>query len=271
LYPDFRYLNALALYAGKIITQNFKLGMDKKIKADNTPVTITDTTINDYVVDKISKDYPHINIIAEEGDKEIIDAEYTLYCDPVDGTIPFTLGIPVSAFCIAVVKGDTPLVSVIYDPFQLRLWHATRGAGAWLSYGINHDIHNFMQPKRIHVSTLKTLKHANLSLIWWKNTKYNMNQICDKIMAAGALWNNAASLAYFGGLIAAGTMDGSIFPGQKAWETTAMQVLVEEAGGKVTDIYGDPMQYGLNGSMNGHIISNGLIHDELVQIVQSVR
>ena len=87
-------------------------------------------------------------------------------------------------------------------------------------------------------------------------------------MDAGAKWMNFASVAVFGGLIASGQIEASIFPGQKAWETGAMQVIVEEAGGKVTDIYGKPMRYGPNGEIEGHIVSNGWIHDELVEIVR---
>jgi len=64
-------------------------------------------------------------------------------------------------------------------------------------------------------------------------------------------------------------LDATIFPGQDGWETAAMQVIIEEAGGKVTDIYGNKMVYGPKSEISGHIASNGLIHDKLVALVQS--
>jgi fructose-1,6-bisphosphatase/inositol monophosphatase family enzyme len=79
------------------------------------------------------------------------------------------------------------------------------------------------------------------------------------------------SIAYLGALVSSGKLEGTIFPSSKGWETAAIQLLVEEAGGKVTDIYGNAMQYGPEGQINGHIVSNGSVHDELLKIVQSCK
>ncbi len=254
-YPSADYLRKLAQQAGEIMKKNFILGMKKEMKSDNTPLTEADTAINSLVVGTLLSDFPHIRVIGEEESRDVHDAEYYVLCDPVDGTIPFSLGVPVSAFCIAVVREQTPLVSVIYDPFSDRLWHAVRGGGSFLNG----------KPARV---SQRGIHDSNICMVWWRNSPYHLHDVCKKLMDVGAQWMNPVSIAYFGGLVASGEFEATIFPGRNGWETAAMHAIVEEAGGKVTDIHGDKMRYGPNGEVEGHIISNGVIHEKLVRIVQ---
>lgn len=255
-YPDYTYLYRLAIKAGGIITKNFGK-VKNKTKKDGTPLTIVDTAINELVVSSISRDFPHVSIIAEEGNYEVNNAEYRVFCDPLDGTIPFCLGIPISTFCISVLKDNAPLIAFIFDPFCNRIWHAIKGEGS------------FLNGKRVKVSQCGQISGSNLCMIWWRNSRYNLSAVCAKIMEAKGNWMNPSTIAIFGGLVASGNLDATIFPAQKGWETAAMQVIIEEAGGKVTDIFGKKLSYGPKGEIKGHITSNGLIHDELVALVQS--
>lgn len=255
-YPDHPYLYELAIKAGEIIIKNFG-NVKSETKKDGTPLTIADIAINELVVDSISRDFPDVSIISEEGNHEIGNVEYRVFCDPLDGTIPFCLGLPISTFCISVLKGNAPLIAFIYDPFCKRMWHAIKGKGS------------FLNGKKVKVSQFDQISGSNLCMIWWRNSRYNLNAVCAKLMEAKGNWINPASIAYPGGLVASGNLDGTIFPGQKGWETTAMHLIIEEAGGKVTDIFGKKMSYGPKGEINGHITSNGLIHDKLVALVQS--
>lgn len=256
-YPDTSYLREIAVQAGGLMDKGFQLGMKRELKSDNTPITDTDTAINRFVCGMIEHDFPHVRVIGEEGNYDVPDAEYTVLCDPVDGTFPFCRGTPISSFVISVIKGNQPLAAVIYDPFMDRMWHATKGRGAYLNN------------QRVRVSDHDTVNRSNICMIWWHKAPFNLHAVAAKLMDAGAVWQNPLSIAYFGGLLASGEQDATIFPGLKGWETAAMQLIVEEAGGKVTDIHGNPMVYGPKGEINGHIISNGLIHDDLVQIVGS--
>jgi histidinol-phosphatase len=260
-FPDSQYLCRLAAEAGKIITKNFQLGMAFEMKEDDTPVTKADIAVNKLVIQSLSKDFPHIQVISEEGSRYIPSAEYTVLCDPIDGTLPFTLGIPISAFCISVLKNGKPIKAVIYDPFLKRIWSATRGKGCYLRIGNT-------EPREVRVSRRDTIHRSNVCIIWWKNSPYHLDDVCKILQECGANWINPCSIAYFGGLTASGELDATIFPGQKAWETAAMDLIVTEAGGKATDIYGYEIHYGLGGSIKGHIISNGEIHDELVTLVR---
>jgi fructose-1,6-bisphosphatase/inositol monophosphatase family enzyme len=264
-YPTAAYLMELANHAGQIMRKNFRLGMTREVKADNTPLTETDTAINNYVLEMLAADYPEVEVLAEEGDRVNDGAEYRVICDPVDGTIPFSRGIPTFAFCIAVLKGNEPQAAVIYDPIVDRMWHATRGEGAFMwSKKLNYGIYQIPMKVSIHGA----LKRAYIGMVWWTKSPHCLHGVCEKLMGQGALWVNFASIAYFGGLIAAGEYDATIFPGPRSVETPAMALIVEEAGGKATDLRGQPLVYGPKGETPyGHIISNGLIHDSLVEIV----
>ncbi len=260
-YPDVNYLIRLAEKAGKIIRVNFSLDPACIYKDDDTPVTITDIDINHLVLSTIGKDYPLVEVMSEEGSLPVDGAEYRIMCDPVDDTLAFTLGIPVSSFCISVVRGNIPLVAVIYDPFMKRMWVATKGDGAWL-----RTLDGVIA---IKVSGNSGLHRSRIFTTWWANADYNLLGVCRKLMDEKAVWSSSVSVAYAGGLIASGMFEASIFPGRNCLETAAMQLIVEEAGGIATDIHGNPLEYGPKGEMNGHIISNGKIHDRLVKLVAS--
>lgn len=213
------------------------------------------------VCSKLRHDFPHITLVGEEGGHETPNSEYRIFEDSIDGTIPFVMGILASTFCIALLRGNQPVKALIFDPFADRLWWALKGQGAYLGVGDNR--------KKLQVSDHSTLQRSYISTIWWKNCDYNMSQVGKQVEEGGAKWFNLCAVATCGGPIAGGSMHASIFPGRKGWETAAMQLIVEEAGGKATDIFGRPLEYGLRGEIDGHIISNGLLHDELVRIVAS--
>jgi fructose-1,6-bisphosphatase/inositol monophosphatase family enzyme len=255
-YPDPIFLRAIAEDAGEIMLRHFNLKRDWTLKDDSTPLTVADTLINTMVLARFLERFPHINVLAEEGNREVDDAEYTVLCDPIDGTSCFALGIPTSAFCLSVLKDDDPIAGVIHDPFQRRTWIAHKGQGAFL----NGD--------RIHVSDHREIKSSNIMLVKWHDCGFYLQETEAELMQRGAKVQNGTSLAYWGGLIASGTVEASIFPGTGGLETAAMQIVIEEAGGRVTDLFGKPIFYRSSGYKlhRGALASNGLIHEDLVAL-----
>ena len=252
-YPDARYLSVLAAACGEIMLMNFQLGMKKEWKSDETPLTASDEAINKLVLDRIGQIFPKVRIIGEEGTREVADAEYTVLCDPVDGTIPFCLGIPVSAFCISVIKGNEPLAAVIYDPFQKRMWVAEKGKGCHLytgdyecavcwespdpSYAPSNEwfpcLNGMGHERRVaSVSKHPSVHRSNICMVWWKGSDYELHDVCKGLMDAGAKWMNPCSIAYFGGLVASGELQATIFPGKNGWETAAMQLMSKKLGAR---------------------------------------
>ncbi|MEX0649396.1 MAG: inositol monophosphatase [Candidatus Andersenbacteria bacterium] len=258
-FPDCSYLHGLAKQAGRVMRTHFDSDLTSTWKEDETPVTIADHAINSLVRSQLSRDFPGITLVGEEGGHHIQDSEYRIFEDSIDGTIPYVASLPVSTFCISVLKGNEPIAAVIHDPFLKRTWMAGRGEGAFLR---SKEV-----SRQLHVSDKTSLKRSHVSLIGWKGSQYNLPEVTARVQQAGAKWSNLCSIAICGGLIARGTMEASVFPAIRGWETAAMQLLVEEAGGKATDIHGRLLTYGQNAEIEGHIISNGHLHDELVQIV----
>lgn len=122
----------LARHAGKIMHNHFNSGIAPESKQDETIVTIADKKINDLVLETLSKQFPDHGILAEEGSK--VDGEdYIWICDPIDGTIPYLHGVPVSTFMLALTHKGKSVLGVIYDPFQKRLFTAEKDQGAFLN------------------------------------------------------------------------------------------------------------------------------------------
>jgi myo-inositol-1(or 4)-monophosphatase len=257
LIPSIDYLTELAVEAGGLIKRNFRLRKTAEWKGDGTPLTQTDQRINDLVLQRLHDDFPDTSIIGEEGREVVENSEVTVYFDPVDGTDPFLIGVPISTFCLAVVSSGQPIKSVIYDPFLGRLWYAQKDQGA------------FLNGERIIVSEHPDIKRAHFAIIWWNGAPYRLDQVLSRLIEGGGRWFNPCSVGLCGGLIASGQLEASFFPNQAFLETAAMQLLVEEAGGRATDLLGNPLSYDSpETKIQGHLISNGCFHDQLVEIVR---
>lgn len=123
----------LAEQAGAIMLEYFQLGVEHETKADNSPVTVADKKINKMVIDFIESKYPDHNVMGEEESSDNTQSEYLWVCDPIDGTIPFTLGIPTSLFSLALVHDGVPVIGVLYDPYFKRMFEAVKGQGVLLN------------------------------------------------------------------------------------------------------------------------------------------
>lgn len=241
----------LAHDAGDIMRQNFGLGMKKEWKSDNSPLTVTDETINQMVIDRVKTTFPAHSILGEEGSFDVPGSTHTWVCDPVDGTMPFSTGIPVFAFSLALVENGAPIMGVIYDPILDRLFVAEKGKGTTLN------------DEPIHVSTRSTLAQAMIH-----GDSGRLLPTMKTLRDAKAKVARYFCITYPAALLAAGEFDGAIWGGASTWDIAAIKIIVEEAGGVVTDLEGHEQRY--DQPLNGAIISNGHLHDVLLAIVAPV-
>lgn len=244
----------LAYKAGGIMRKNFSLGMKKTLKkGDNSPLTISDTFINRMVIEAIAKEFPAHSVMGEEENSKK-KSEYVWLCDPIDGTIPFSSGMPISTFSLALVLDGVPILGIIYDPFMDRLFVGKKGKGA------------FLNNKKIAVSKDNAIENQLLYMGWWKYSLYDLLLVRKELNKKGCKIMDFCSFSYAGVLLAAGEFSAVIFGDRYPWDGAAVKLIVEEAGGKCTDLAGNEQRY--DREINGFIASNGNIHDELLGIVK---
>ncbi|QQS18795.1 hypothetical protein IPL68_01860 [Candidatus Saccharibacteria bacterium] len=128
---ELQFAKSLALEAGAIMRHYFRSDeLAITHKQDLTPLTVADTQINALVIERVKKEFPAYGVLGEEASFEP-HRELLWVVDPIDGTSPFSCGIPVSTFSIALVhrKDGQPYVSVTYDPYLDELMFATKNGG----------------------------------------------------------------------------------------------------------------------------------------------
>lgn len=253
-YPELlKFAKSLAVEAGALMRQYFHM-VDQGIeqKADDTPVTMADQRINAMVVERVKAAYPEHGVLGEEESWQA-DRPELWVCDPIDGTRGFIIGEPTSVFSLAFVVDGKPVVAVMLDPFQERLYSAVKGQGSYCG------------DKRNKVSG-RGLKGASIIGPGSFTEIERQLTIFQGLRDDGARVHMFGGFVFKGGLIAEGRIEGVIFPGRSAHDVAAVKLLVEEAGGKVTDLMGQEQRY--DGPILGAIISNGVIHEELLRAVQ---
>ncbi len=225
-------------------------------KGESNLVTEVDRACEALIVDAIRDKFPDSDILAEESEYLPAGSSQRWIIDPLDGTTNYAHGFPWFGVSIAFEEDGEVEAGVIYHPMMDELFTAAKGKGAYLN-GV-----------RIHVSRHAPLKSSLLATGFpydraWDNEN-NFGNFEKMQMAARAVRRAGAAaldLAY----VAAGRLDGYWECKLKPWDVAAGVLLVEEAGGRVTGYHGEPY------SIYEHRImaSNGLIHEEMMEIVKS--
>ncbi|MBT4446892.1 inositol monophosphatase [archaeon] len=245
---------SIANKAGSIIKKNFNQPMDKEWKKDETPVTITDKIINKLIIKEIHKKFPNHDINGEEESSLSNGSEYVWVCDPVDGTMPFSHGIPTATFSLALVHNGIPIAAVVYDPWIDRMFYAEKGKGCFLNDQIIHVNKN--DQLKLSFISVETKKSLNL---------FDFQKVQATLEKNGVKIVRLRSIIYIGMLVAQGHFSGVIFGGDTCHDAASLKLLIEEAGGKFTDINGEEQRY--DQKIKGLVGSNGLIHEKLLKII----
>jgi fructose-1,6-bisphosphatase/inositol monophosphatase family enzyme len=251
---ELAFAKKLTKQAGDIMLQYFCADtIDTTWKKDDSPLTIADTTINQLVIDSVREAYPDYGVIGEEKSYETT-RKHLWVVDPIDGTIPYSLGIPTSTFCLALVESGVVQLSVVYDPFQKRLYSAVRGQGAFLNgtpikaSKKTDFVHSYVIANETYVSGKKDLRPVSHAL-----------------RSKGAKLLYISSFTYMTILVATGEVMVAFMAGGSPWDAAAVSLIAQEAGGKATDLNGKPRKYNEWG--DGLLITNGVVHDEVVEMI----
>jgi histidinol-phosphatase len=246
----------LADAADRITTSRFTaadLRIDRK--PDRSPVTDADLAVEDRLRELIAQARPADAVAGEERGGSAETGRAWLI-DPIDGTKNFLRGVPAWGTLIALLVDNRPIVGVASAPALHRRWWAAAGQGALTSV-------NGGQPRRIAVSAVAELGDAYLSttdLKSWaehhsREAYLALVERCWESRAFGDNWQHC--------LVAEGSMDLAAEPIVNPWDLAALQVIVEQAGGRFTDLDGQARHDG--GSV---LSSNGILHDAALDVLR---
>ncbi len=247
----------LAKEAEEIALRYFSFETENTWKGDNTPLTKADTEINDLVIKRINETYPDHSIYGEEKSDIKVNSKYIWVCDPIDGTMPFSNGLPIFTFSIGLVDQSTgqPILGLVNDPVLKNMYWAYKGGGA------------YRNGQKISVSKRVVLDNTYLiSEGSGKNLGFTNIPLLEELSEKKCKVMKFLSFIYGAIQVANGKFIGAVFYQPYGHDIVALKIITEEAGGKVTDLDGKERRYDQDG--NGCIVSNGLLHDDLLKIVQ---
>ncbi len=220
----------------------------------NNLVTEADHAAEKAIFEVIQNEHPDHYILSEETGEIYMDSAYKWIIDPIDGTVNFANGIPICCVSIGLEFNGQMIMGAVYNPILNELFFAQTGFGATLN------------EKRIKVSEKTNLLHSCLVTGFpytYLDEPNGPLQVFDKLIRKGIPVRRLGSAAIDLCWVAAGRFDGFYEHKLNAWDSAAGFLMVQEAGGKVTDFKGDPYS-----PYQPHIIAtNGKIHDELVSVV----
>ena len=217
--------------AGDIIARAFdeRDKMNVREKSDRDYVTDVDQRSEAAIVQEIRKHYPKHGIVAEESARVNADAPIQWYIDPLDGTTNFVHGYPHFAVSIAAWKEGRPYLAVVHDPIRNEIFEAQNGTGA------------FLNRRRLRVTDEGRIAHALFAsgLPSYRREHIDTFQHrMDACMRATEGYRRGGSAALDLAYVASGRIDAYWEAGLGPWDIAAGVLLVQEAGGMVTDLAG---------------------------------
>ncbi len=248
---NYKAVESLVLDTKKIILE--KTNISVSIKAKNDFVTDIDIAISEFLKTELKKIAPDIGFFSEEEEGLLSDNCWIL--DPIDGTTNLIFGYNLSSVSLGHYINGEIMYGIVYNPFTEEIFTAEKGKGAFL----NHN-------KKLKVST----RNINESLIEFgagsthkEFTEENFNlvkKIFEQCLDVRRICSSALDLCY----IATGRIDGYFERVLKPWDIAAGSLILEEAGGIITDYSGRPVQFAKQSSV---IASNGVIHNFLIDTI----
>jgi myo-inositol-1(or 4)-monophosphatase len=242
-------MQELAREAGALLLSYFgKVAIE--YKGDVDLVTAADRNAEELIVARIRKEWPGHDLVGEEGSRRETGSDFRWYIDPLDGTTNFAHGYPVFCVSLALEYRNERVAGVIFDPTRDELFSAERGAGARLN---DRAIHVSQTP-RLAESLVATgfpshKRHKNPNIHFY-------HQITLRSHGVRRAGSAALDLCY----VACGRYDAFWEFNLNSWDTAAGVLLVQEAGGLVTNFAAGPFSI----DSREVLASNGLLHDELI-------
>lgn len=243
-------------YALDIISES-KIGLDQR----SEPVTEADREASRIIVEGLAELFPNDAILSEEEvdrSAERLASDRVWIIDPIDGTAGFIKKDGDFAVQIGLAEGGSPIIGVVYLPAHQILYFASKGSGTFVVRGD-------AEPERLHVSGNTDLAQMNIA-VSRDHRSPKMSRIIKGLGLRQEVGRGSVGVKI--GMIAERTCDLYIHLSHrtKFWDTCGPQIILEEAGGRVTDLFGDEFRYDIGNvlNLNGIVASNGVAHDKVL-------
>ena len=240
--------------ADAIARSTFRRDLEISTKPDRTLVTQADTAIERAIRARITASYPDHGLVGEEYGVEAGDAPTRWYIDPIDGTHNFVRGVPLFGTLLAVEQDGELQAAVLSAPALRERWWARRGGGSW-AQGADSD-----EPRRIRVSAVTSLEDAQI--LYGSGHEIEASGRAPGFASLlGSVWRERGFGDFWGyALLAEGAAEAMVEVDLSPWDAAAPTVLVEEAGGRVTDFEGRRSI-----DSGTFVASNGILHEEILE------
>jgi len=248
---------ACADEADELALEHFRRDLVIETKPDRTFVTQADTAIERRIRDLIRRAYPDHGLVGEEYGTDEGAGTVRWYIDPIDGTHNFMRGVPLFGTLLAVEEDGEVVVGVMSAPALGERWYATRGGGSWAVGLIGPTAGT---PRRIGVSKVGAIVDAQVLYSSPLDIEASGEAPGFDALVRSA-WRDRGFGDFWGyALVAEGAAEAMIEVGPYSWDLAAPSVVVEEAGGRMTDIHGvRSIHHGTA------LATNGLLHEEVVR------
>ena len=247
---ELEFAHELADLAGEIGLRYFRGSFEVTIKPDRTPVTEADLSIESAIRDAVEQRYPGDSVLGEEGGLQG-EGRRRWIVDPIDGTKNFADGVQIWSNLIALAVNDEPVLGVVNLPALGERYDASRGGGARLN------------SVPIHVSRVDRVPRSFVAFAGmgdWLSGPYAAGV---QRLVSDARRDRGFGDAWGHCLVARGSADVMIELELATWDFAALQVIVEEAGGRITQFDGAPLVHG--GTV---LTTNGHLHEEIVSTLR---
>ncbi|OGG46493.1 MAG: hypothetical protein A3F84_21435 [Candidatus Handelsmanbacteria bacterium RIFCSPLOWO2_12_FULL_64_10] len=243
--------------AGRLQLAQFRRGVAVEMKTDGTPVTQVDRDSEALIRAALERTTPGFDFLGEEsapGGKVGPHASGSRWIvDPLDGTKKFVRGLPFFGPCIALERNGELVLGVMHVPAMNETIWAERGAGAFLNG----------EPARVSYES----SFERASIVWHNDQEFHERGWASSLDPLRAAHYNPGFLDLYTYLcLAMGRIDGVLMLGESPWDVAAAQVIIEEAGGQLTDFKGDRTVY-----QGQTVATNGLLQTVLLDVVKGCR
>ncbi len=241
--------------ADEMAVRHFRRDLEVMTKPDRTFVTVADQAIERMIRERIAAAFPDHGLVGEEYGTEAGNARARWFIDPIDGTHNFIRGVPLFGTLLALEVDGELQVGVVSAPALRERWYARRGGGAWAVGAAGME-----GPRSIHVSRVAAL--ADAQVLYGSGHDIEASGRAPGFRAlTGDVWRERGFGDFWGyALLAEGAAEAMIEVDLFAWDMAAPLILIEEAGGRVSDF--DGQRKIDSGTV---LASNGLLHDEVLR------